>query len=49
MNKSELLNYVQDKYVEKNQFPEFKGGDTITVTYKIIEGKQRNVCRAFRE
>jgi len=43
MNKSELINHVQDKYVEKKQFPDFKSGDTITVTYKIIEGSKERL------
>jgi large subunit ribosomal protein L19 len=34
----DLINYVQDKYIEKKDFPKFKAGDTITVYYEIREG-----------
>ncbi len=33
----DLLKYVQDKYIAKKEFPEFKAGDTITVYYEIKE------------
>jgi len=33
-----LIQYVQDKYVAKKDFPEFKAGDTLTVYYEISEG-----------
>ncbi|HLS29524.1 MAG TPA: 50S ribosomal protein L19 [Flavobacteriaceae bacterium] len=33
-----ILKYVEDKYIEKNDFPEFNPGDTITAYYKIAEG-----------
>ena len=36
----DLLKYVQDKYIAKNEFPEFKAGDTITVYYDIKEGNK---------
>src|SRR5690625_1548768 len=35
-----ILKYVEDKYIEKNDFPEFKTGDTITAYYKISEGSK---------
>lgn len=38
--KMDLLKYVQDKYITKNEFPEFKAGDTITVYYEIREGNK---------
>ena len=34
----DLVKYVQDKYITKNEFPEFKAGDTIAVYYEIKEG-----------
>lgn len=34
----QLVKYVQDKFVTKNELPEFKAGDTITVYYEIAEG-----------
>lgn len=36
----DLVKYVQDKYIEKKDFPEFKAGDTITVYYEIKEGQK---------
>ena len=42
MSKKELLQYVED-LVEVKQFPDFKAGDTITVSYKIIEGSKERL------
>ncbi len=39
----DLVNYVQEKYVGKNEFPDFAAGDTITVYYKIIEGVKERI------
>jgi len=36
----ELLKYVQDEFVTKNEFPKFGAGDTITVYYEIREGEK---------
>ena len=36
----DLLKYVQDKYIAKKEFHEFKAGDTITVYYEIKEGNK---------
>ena len=35
-----LINYVQDQFIEKKEFPEFAAGDTITVYYEIREGEK---------
>ena len=35
-----LINYVQDSFIEKKNFPEFSAGDTITVYYEIREGEK---------
>lgn len=35
-----LVKFVQDEFVNKNEFPEFQAGDTITVYYKIKEGNK---------
>lgn len=43
MSKNELLQYVEDTYVEKKKFPQFKAGDTITVNYKIREGNKERI------
>ncbi|WP_372473213.1 50S ribosomal protein L19 [Capnocytophaga sp. ARDL2] len=34
----DLVKFVQDEFVTKKDFPEFKSGDTITVYYEIKEG-----------
>ncbi|MDR9373498.1 MAG: 50S ribosomal protein L19 [Schleiferiaceae bacterium] len=39
----DLVKYVQDQYVEKNDVPDFKSGDTITVYYKIKEGNKERI------
>lgn len=36
-----LLKFVQDSFIEKKDFPEFKSGDTITVYYEIKEGDKK--------
>ena len=33
-----LINFVQQEFIQKNEFPEFSAGDTITVYYEIREG-----------
>ena len=33
-----LVKFVQDEFVTKNEFPQFQAGDTITVYYEIKEG-----------
>jgi len=33
-----LLNFVQNEFIEKKEFPEFGPGDTLTVYYQIREG-----------
>lgn len=42
MGKSELISVVENS-VEVKQFPQFKAGDTITVTYKIKEGSKERL------
>lgn len=42
MSKKELLQLVEDS-VEVKDFPKFKAGDTITVTYKIKEGSKERL------
>jgi large subunit ribosomal protein L19 len=36
----ELVKFVQDEFVTKNEFPKFGAGDTITVYYEIREGEK---------
>ena len=42
MSKNALIQFVEDQIVVKD-FPKFKTGDTITVTYKIIEGQKERL------
>ena len=35
-----LIKFVQDEFVQKNDLPEFSAGDTITVYYEIREGNK---------
>ena len=41
--KQPLVQYVEDNFVEKRDYPKFKSGDTITVGYKIIEGTKERI------
>jgi len=36
----DLVKFVQDEFITKNEFPEFSAGDTITVYYSIKEGEK---------
>lgn len=42
MGKNELIKFVED-IVAVKEFPKFKAGDTITVTYKIKEGNKERL------
>jgi ribosomal protein L19, bacterial type len=42
MSKNALIQFVEDQVVVKD-FPKFRAGDTITVTYKIIEGNKERL------
>ena len=35
-----LINFVQNQFIEKKEFPEFSAGDTITIYYEIREGEK---------
>jgi large subunit ribosomal protein L19 len=39
----DLVKYVQEEYTNKNEFPDFFAGDTITVYYKITEGNKERI------
>ena len=43
MSKRELIQYVEDHFVEKQQLPAFKAGDTVTIHYKIKEGDKERI------
>ena len=36
----DLVKFVQDEFVTKNELPQFGAGDTITVYYEIREGEK---------
>ena len=38
-----LLQYAEAQLITKSTHPEFKGGDTVTVHYKIKEGEKERV------
>jgi len=42
MSKQELIQLVEDS-IKIKEFPKFKAGDTITVTYKIKEGNKERL------
>ena len=42
MSKQALIQFVEDQIVVKD-FPKFRAGDTITVTYKIVEGQKERL------
>ncbi len=42
MSKNELIQFIDDS-VKTQEFPKFKAGDTITVTYKIREGNKERL------
>lgn len=35
---SELITYAQEQLIQKNEVPNFKAGDNITVSIRIVEG-----------
>ncbi len=39
MSKNSLIQFIEDQIVVKD-FPKFKTGDTITVTYRIVENEK---------
>ncbi|MDR0605424.1 MAG: 50S ribosomal protein L19 [Bacteroidales bacterium] len=41
--KSELIKFVEDQLVSRKEYPVFKAGDTITVTYRIVEGNKERL------
>ncbi len=47
MNKDQLIRIAEESMWAEKEVPEFKSGDTITVTYKIIEGNKERL-QSFR-
>lgn len=39
----DLLKYVQDTLIDTSRIPEFSSGDSIVVSYKIIEGNKERI------
>jgi large subunit ribosomal protein L19 len=39
----DLVKFVEEQSVVKNQFPAFKAGDTVSVHYKIREGNKERI------
>ena len=39
----DLVKFVEEQSVVKNQFPSFKAGDTVSVYYKIREGNKERI------
>ena len=38
-----MIQYVEDNFIQKQEFPKFKAGDTITVSYRIVEGSKERI------
>ena len=47
MNKDQLIRVAQASMWPEKEVPSFKSGDTITVTYKIVEGNKERL-QSFR-
>ncbi len=43
MGKADIINFVENEFVETKEFPVFKAGDTIKITYKIKEGEKERL------
>lgn len=43
MGKADIISFVENEFVERKDFPVFKAGDTIKVTYKIKEGEKERL------
>jgi large subunit ribosomal protein L19 len=41
--KSELIKFVENQLVNQKEYPVFKAGDTVTVTYRIVEGNKERL------
>lgn len=43
----ELLKYVEEQLTKESNYPDFRAGDNVTVSYKIVEGSKERI-QAFR-
>ncbi len=41
--KAELIQFTENQLVAKKQHPAFSAGDTVTVTYRIVEGNKERL------
>ena len=41
--KLELIKFAEEQLVTKKEHPSFKAGDTVTVTYRIVEGNKERL------
>lgn len=39
----DLIKYVQDQLIEDREFPDFRPGDNVSVSYKIVEGAKERI------
>ena len=39
----DLVKFVEEQVIAKNEFPAFKSGDTVSVHYKIREGNKERI------
>jgi large subunit ribosomal protein L19 len=39
----DAIKYVQEQLIPKNDIPDFRAGDNISVSYKIIEGNKERI------
>lgn len=37
---ADLVKFIQSEFVKTNELPEFNAGDTVIVSYKIVEGNK---------
>ncbi len=41
------IKFVQEQFSKEQQYPEFRAGDTVAVSYKIVEGNKERI-QVFR-
>lgn len=39
----DAIKYVQEQMIEKKEFPSFRPGDNVSVSYKIVEGSKERI------
>ncbi len=39
----DLINYVHEQLTPKKDYPEFRAGDNVAVSYKIVEGSKERI------